>query len=202
MKTVNQPVRKKDAMQLVTGQPVYMDDVIPQDCLIVKLLRSPHANAIVKNIDTSRAMLVPGMEVIYTWKDVDQNARRYTQAGQTYPEMSPYDRLVIDRHVRFAGDVVAILAGKDEKCVDKAMKLIQVEYDVLPAVLDSTQRLITLLLCTRRITGKPLFPASELTRTATSAPTMNPARVILRRCWLGAMWSLTTPTTPAPASRP
>ena len=82
MKTVNQPVRKKDAMQLVTGQPVYMDDVIPQDCLIVKLLRSPHANAIVKNIDTSRAMLVPGMEVIYTWKDVDQNARRYTQAGQ------------------------------------------------------------------------------------------------------------------------
>ena len=136
MKTVNQPVRKKDAMQLVTGQPVYMDDVIPQDCLIVKLLRSPHANAIVKNIDTSRAMLVPGMEVIYTWKDVDQNARRYTQAGQTYPEPSPYDRLVIDRHVRFAGDVVAILAGKDEKCVDKAMKLIQVEYEVLPAVLD------------------------------------------------------------------
>ena len=136
MKTVNQPVRKKDAMQLVTGQPVYMDDVIPQDCLIVKLLRSPHANAIVKNIDTSRAMLVPGMEVIYTWKDVDQNARRYTQAGHTFPEMSPYDRLVIDRHVRFAGDVVAILAGKDEKCVDKAMKLIQVEYEVLPAVLD------------------------------------------------------------------
>ena len=136
MKTVNQPVRKKDAMQLVTGQPVYMDDVIPQDCLIVKLLRSPHANAIVKNIDTSRAMLVPGMEVIYTWKDVDQNARRYTHAGQTYPEMSPYDRLVIDRHVRFAGDVVAILAGKDETCVDKAMKLIQVEYEVLPAVLD------------------------------------------------------------------
>ena len=136
MKTVNQPVRKKDAMQLVTGQPVYMDDVIPQDCLIVKLLRSPHANAIVKNIDTSRAMLVPGMEVIYTWKDVDQNARRYTQAGQTYPEPSPYDRLVIDRHVRFAGDVVAILAGKDEKCVDKAMKLIKVEYEVLPAVLD------------------------------------------------------------------
>ena len=136
MKTVNQPVRKKDAMQLVTGQPVYMDDVIPQDCLIVKLLRSPHANAIVKNIDTSRAMLVPGMEVIYTWKDVDQNARRYTQAGQTDPEMSPYDRLVIDRHVRFAGDVVAILAGKDETCVDKAMKLIQVEYEVLPAVLD------------------------------------------------------------------
>ena len=136
MKTVNQSMRKKDAMQLVTGQPVYMDDVIPQDCLIVKLLRSPHANAIVQEIDTSRALLVPGIEAIYTWKDVDQKGRRYTQAGQTYPEPSPYDRLVIDRHVRFAGDVVAILAGKDEKCVDKAMKLIKVRYEVLPAVLD------------------------------------------------------------------
>ena len=136
MKTVNQSMRKKDAMQLVTGQPVYMDDVIPQDCLIVKLLRSPHANAIVQEIDTSRALLVPGLEAIYTWKDVDQQGRRYTQAGQTYPEPSPYDRLVIDRHVRFAGDVVAILAGKDEKCVDKAMKLIKVRYEVLPAVLD------------------------------------------------------------------
>ena len=136
MKTVNQSMRKKDAMQLVTGQPVYMDDVIPQDCLIVKLLRSPHANAIVQEIDTSRALLVPGIEAIYTWKDVDQQGRRYTQAGQTYPEPSPYDRLVIDRHVRFAGDVVAILAGKNEKCVDKAMKLIKVRYEVLPAVLD------------------------------------------------------------------
>ena len=136
MKTVNQSMRKKDAMQLVTGQPVYMDDVIPQDCLIVKLLRSPHANAIVQEIDTSRALLVPGIEAIYTWKDVDQQGRRYTQAGQTYPEPSPYDRLVIDRHVRFAGDVVAILAGKDEKCVDKAMRLIKVRYEVLPAVLD------------------------------------------------------------------
>ena len=136
MKTVNQAMRKKDAMQLVTGQPVYMDDVIPQDCLIVKLLRSPHANAIVQEIDTSRALLVPGIEAIYTWKDVDQQGRRYTQAGQTYPEPSPYDRLVIDRHVRFAGDVVAILAGKDEKCVDKAMKLIKVRYEALPAVLD------------------------------------------------------------------
>ena len=136
MKTVNQSMRKKDAMQLVTGQPVYMDDVIPQDCLIVKLLRSPHANAIVQEIDASRALLVPGIEAIYTWKDVDQQGRRYTQAGQTYPEPSPYDRLVIDRHVRFAGDVVAILAGKDEKCVDKAMKLIKVRYEVLPAVLD------------------------------------------------------------------
>ena len=136
MKNVNKAFRKKDAMQLVTGKPVYMDDLAPADCLIVKLYRSPHANAMVERIDTSVAKKVPGIEAIFTWEDVDQNARRYTQAGQTYPEASPYDRLVIDRHVRFVGDVVAIVVGKDEKCVEKAMKLIKVEYQVLEPVLD------------------------------------------------------------------
>ena len=136
LNTVNKPFRKKDAMQLVTGQPVYMDDLAPKDCLIGKLLRSPHANAIVKTINTTVAKKVPGIEAIFTWEDVPQDGRRFTQAGQTYPEASPYDRLVIDRHVRFVGDVVAIVAGKDEKCVDKALKLIKVEYEVLEAVLD------------------------------------------------------------------
>ena len=109
MKNVNKPFRKKDAMQLVTGKPVYMDDLAPADCLIVKLLRSPHPNAIVKTINTTVAKKVPGIEAIFTWEDVDQNARRYTQAGQTYPEASPYDRLVIDRHVRFVGLMTRIM---------------------------------------------------------------------------------------------
>ena len=136
LNNVNKPFRKKDAMQLVTGQPVYMDDLAPKDCLIVKLLRSPHANAMVKTIHTAIAKKVPGIEAIFTWEDVPQDGRRFTQAGQTYPEASPYDRLVIDRHVRFVGDVVAIVAGKDEACVNKALKLIKVEYEVLEAVLD------------------------------------------------------------------
>ncbi len=136
LNNVNKPFRKKDAMQLLTGQPVYMDDLAPKDCLIVKLLRSPHANAIVRTINTTVAKKVPGIEAIFTWEDVPQDGRRFTQAGQTYPEASPYDRLVIDRHVRFVGDVVAIVAGKDENCVDKALKLIKVEYEVLEAVLD------------------------------------------------------------------
>ena len=70
------------------------------------------------------------------YKRQPQDGRRYTQAGQTYPEPSPYDRLLIDRHVRFVGDVVAIVAGRDEKCVDKALKLIKVQYEVLEPLLD------------------------------------------------------------------
>ena len=136
MKYVNKPVRKKDAMQLVTGQPVYMDDIAPKDCLIVKLLRSPHANAIVTSLNKTAAMKVDGIEAIYTWEDIPQDAKRYTQAGQTYPEMSPYDRLLLDRHVRYVGDVVAIVAGRDEKCVDRALKLIKVQYEVLEPLLD------------------------------------------------------------------
>ncbi|MDD6212038.1 MAG: molybdopterin-dependent oxidoreductase, partial [Clostridiales bacterium] len=70
------------------------------------------------------------------WEDIPQDGRRYTQAGQTYPEPSPYDRLLLDRHLRFVGDPVAIVAGKDEKCVDKALRLIKVTYQVLEPVLD------------------------------------------------------------------
>ena len=134
MKVVNQPIRKKDAMALVTGKPVYTDDLAPKDCLIVKLLRSPHAHAWIEEIDTSRAMKVPGIEAIYTYKDVPQ--KRFTMAGQTYPEPSPYDRLILDQRVRFVGDPVVIVAGEDEKAVDRALKMIKVKYQVLEPMLD------------------------------------------------------------------
>ena len=73
MKYVNKPVRKKDAMQLVTGKPVYTNDIAPKDCLIVKLLRSPHANALVTSVNKAAAMKVDGIEAIYTWEDIPQD---------------------------------------------------------------------------------------------------------------------------------
>ena len=136
MRTVNQPVRKKDAMQLLTGQPVYVNDVAPESCLVVKLLRSPHPNAIVEEIKTDTARKVPGIEAVFTWEDVPQDGKRFTLAGQTYPEPSPQDRLVLDRHVRFVGDPVAIVAGENEKCVNRALRMIKVKYQVLEPVLD------------------------------------------------------------------
>ena len=134
MKYVNQPVRKTDAMSLVTGKPVYTDDLAPKDCLIVKILRSPYANAWVEEIKTGNAEKVAGIACILTYKDVPQ--KRFTLAGQTAPEMSPDDRLIIDRHVRFVGDTVAIVAGETEEAVDKALKRIKVQYRVETPVLD------------------------------------------------------------------
>ena len=130
---IHKSVRKKDSMQLLLGKPVYTDD-ITGPALVVKLLRSPHANAIVEEIHTEIAKKIPGVVDIYTWEDVPKT--RFAIAGQTYPEPSPYDRLIIDRHVRFLGDVVAIIAAEDEKAACKAMKLVKVKYNVLEPVLD------------------------------------------------------------------
>ncbi|MEE0693147.1 MAG: molybdopterin cofactor-binding domain-containing protein [Lachnospiraceae bacterium] len=158
MRTVNQPIRKKDAMQLLTGQPVYVNDLAPEGCLIVKLLRSPHPNAMIEEINTEAAKKVPGIEAVFTWEDVPQEGPRFTLAGQTYPEPSPQDRLVLDRHVRFIGDPVAIVAGKDEKCVDRALRMIKVKYQVLDAVLDFRTALDNPVLVHPEETWESLFP--------------------------------------------
>lgn len=134
MKYVNQPIRKKDAMALVTGKPVYTDDIAPKDCLVVKVLRSPHAHAEILEIKKDIAEKLPGIVCVLTYEDVPQ--KRFTMAGQTYPEPSPYDRLILDKRVRFVGDAVAVVAGETEKAVDQAMKVIKVKYDVLEPVLD------------------------------------------------------------------
>lgn len=134
MKYVNKPVPKTDAMSLVTGKPVYTDDLAPSDCLIVKILRSPHANAWVEEIKTDAAKKIDGIACVLTYEDVSH--KRFTLAGQTAPEISPWDRYIIDKHVRFVGDPVAIVAGETEEAVDKALKRIKVKYRVEEAVLD------------------------------------------------------------------
>ena len=138
-KVINHTVAKKDSQALVTGQPVYTDDLRPKDCLIVKALRSPHARAIVKNVNKSAAEKVPGIVCIVTADDVPQS--RFTIAGQTYPELSPYDRLILDKQIRFVGDPVALVAGTSEEAVDKALRVLRVEYDVQEPLLDFTKAL-------------------------------------------------------------
>ncbi|WP_414647964.1 xanthine dehydrogenase family protein molybdopterin-binding subunit [Desulfitobacterium sp.] len=133
-KQIGRKVAKIDGMALATGKPVYTDDLADANALIVKLLRSPHAFARIKSIDTTRAEKLEGVECIFTYKDVPQT--RFSLAGQSYPEPSPYDRLILEEVVRYVGDEVAIIAAIDEKTAVKAMNLIKVEYEVLKPVLN------------------------------------------------------------------
>ncbi len=131
---VGAAVRKKDAMQLLTGKPVYLDDLPePDGCLTVRLLRSPYANAVIRSVDAAEALRIPGVTAVYTWEDVPPE--RFTEAGQTYPETSPHDRLILDRHVRHVGDPAAIVAAENAEAAEKAIDAIRVDYEVLPPVL-------------------------------------------------------------------
>ena len=116
MRAVNKAVPKTDGMALTSGKGLY------------------HAFARIKSIRKETASRVTGIACILTWEDVPRI--RYTLAGQSYPEPSPYDRYILDQVVRYVGDPVAIVAGRDEACVDKAMRMIQVKYEVLEPVID------------------------------------------------------------------
>ena len=134
MKHVGKSYDKVDAKGILSGKPSYTGDFVPKDALIIKVLRSPHAQARIKSIDTSKAKLIPGVEAIFTYEDVPNT--RFTLAGQTYPEPSAYDALILDPVVRYVGDEVALVVAKDEATALKAMPLIKVEYEVQKPVLD------------------------------------------------------------------
>lgn len=134
MKVVGEKYEKIDGMAIATGKPVYTEDLAIKNALVVKVLRSPYAFAEIKSIDTTIAEKLEGVECILTYKDVPNI--RFTLAGQSYPEPSPYDRLILDKLVRYCGDEVAIVAAVDEKTAEKALRLIKVEYEVFEPVLD------------------------------------------------------------------
>lgn len=156
MRYVNRGVPKVDYEALVTGKGVYVNDLAPADCLVVKVLRSPYAHALIEDINLNRAKAVQGIEAIFTYKDCPD--KRFTLAGQTYPEPSPYDRLILDKRVRFIGDPVAIVAGETEEAVNKALKLIKVKYEVLEPVLDFRQAKDNPILIHPEDNWKSLFP--------------------------------------------
>ena len=139
MKSVGHSIRKIDGMAIATGKPVYTQDLAMPNALVVKILRSPHAFAKITSIDISRAEKIEGVECILTFKDVPNG--RFTLAGQSYPEPSPYDRLILDEIVRYVGDEVAIVAAVDERTALQALKKIKVAYEKLQPVLDFEQAL-------------------------------------------------------------
>lgn len=132
--TVNNNIPKIDGIGLVTGKPAYTADLAHENALIVKVLRSPHAYARIVEIKTQNAENLKGIECVLTYKSVPNQI--FSRAGQGYPEPSPYDRRILDEFVRYVGDSVAVVAGVTEASVDRALKLIQVDYEILEAVID------------------------------------------------------------------
>ncbi len=133
-KIVGKSVEKMDAVPLARGLPMFTDDIKMDDMLQAKILWSPHAHARIKGIDTSQAEALPGVHAVLCYKNVPRVA--HTKAGQGWPEASPYDMFMFDKKVRYVGDRVAAVAAETEEIAEKALSLIKVDYEVLPAVLD------------------------------------------------------------------
>lgn len=134
MSTISESAAKIDGMDLAQGKPAFTEDFVCENALCVKLLRSPHAFAKIKDIKTDEALKIQGVECILTYRDVPKI--RYTIAAESYPETSPYDHYILESLVRYIGDPVAIIAAVDEKTAQKAMEMITVEYEVLEPILD------------------------------------------------------------------
>jgi len=133
-RVVGKSERKVDALSLASGRAAFTDDIRPRGMLIAKVLWSPHAHARIKRIDATAARALPGVVCVLTHEDVPRAL--HTTAGQGYPEPSPYDTPILDSKVRFVGDRVAAVAAESRAIAEKAIKLIEVEYETLEPVLD------------------------------------------------------------------
>ena len=131
---VGQERRKVDGIGLVTGKALFTDDYDVSGMLSAKVLRSPHAHARIVSIDVSKARALEGVRAVLTWKDVPRGS--VTEAGQGFPEPSPYDKFILDNKVRFVGDEVAIVAAETTEIAERALKLIEVGYEPLPPIFD------------------------------------------------------------------
>ncbi|HLN60570.1 MAG TPA: molybdopterin cofactor-binding domain-containing protein, partial [Symbiobacteriaceae bacterium] len=139
LKVVGRSVRKQDSDKLVTGRPAFTDDIELRGLLHARLLLSPHAHARIKRIDASRARALPGVHCVLTYTDIPRVS--FTTAGQSYPEPSPFDSRSLDNKVRFVGDRVAAVAAETPEIAEEALRLIDVEYELLPAVFDPEEAL-------------------------------------------------------------
>jgi putative selenate reductase molybdopterin-binding subunit len=139
LRVVGKSEPKVDAVKLAQGRPAFAADVEMRGMLIGKMLRSPHAHARIRRIDASKARALPGVHAVLTHEDVPRVIS--STAGQSHPIPGPLDRASFDTKVRFVGDRVAAVAADTEEIAEQALHLIEVDYEVLPAILDPRQAL-------------------------------------------------------------
>ncbi len=133
--TVGKPEKKVDAVKLVQGKPAFAADMDMRGMLYAKVLHSPHSHARIKKIDTSKAKELKGVAAVLTWQDIPRVV--YSTAGQSDPIPGPLDTFSLDHKVRFVGDRVAFVAAESPEIAEKALTLIEVEYEILDSILDS-----------------------------------------------------------------
>ncbi len=135
--TVGKPEKKVDAVKLVQGKPAFAADMDVRGMLYAKVLHSPHAHARIKKIDASKARELKGVAAVLTWQDIPRVV--YSTAGQSDPIPGPLDTFSLDQKVRFVGDRVAFVAAETPEIAEKALTLIDVEYEILDSILDSRE---------------------------------------------------------------
>lgn len=135
--TVGKPEKKVDAVKLVQGKSAFTADIDIRGMLYAKVLHSPHAHALIKHIDASKARALEGVAAVLTWQDIPRVV--YSTAGQSDPIPGPLDTFSLDKKVRFVGDRVAFVAAETPEIAEQALALIEVEYEILPAIIDSRQ---------------------------------------------------------------
>lgn len=136
-KTVGKPEIKVDAIKLAQGKPAFTGDFEKRGLLHAKVLHSPHAHARIRKIDASKARELPGVAAVLTWQDIPRVV--YSTAGQSDPIPGPLDTFSLDNKVRFVGDRVAFVAADTPEIAEKALSLIDVDYEILPYILDSRE---------------------------------------------------------------
>jgi len=130
---VGKPVERIDGIEKVTGSAQYAADIKLENMLHAKLLRSPHAHARVKHIDTSAAEKLSGVRAVATIFEVPKVIEYWFSLRTEEKKKQMFLR---DNVVRFIGDPVLALAADDHATADKALSLIKVEYEPLPALCD------------------------------------------------------------------
>ncbi|MDA3040615.1 MAG: molybdopterin-dependent oxidoreductase [Actinomycetota bacterium] len=140
MSVVGKPEIKVDAVKLVKGNPAFTDDFVERGQLEAKVLRSPHAHARILDIDDSQARALPGVHAVIHYKNTPRI--KYASGGQSYPNPHPHDQVSFDDKVRHVGDRVAAVAADTADIAEQALRLIEVTYEVLPAVFDELEAML------------------------------------------------------------
>jgi putative selenate reductase molybdopterin-binding subunit len=161
LNVVGHPEPKVDAIKLVQGKAAFTEDISMPGLLHAKVLRSTKAHALIKHIDTSKAKALPGVVVVLTWEDLPRVV--YSTAGQSDPIPGPLDTFSLDKKVRFMGDRVAFVAAESVEIAERALKLIDVEYEELPVLLDPESAMDTGAPCIHDEPEYVNFDASDAT---------------------------------------